>query len=293
MAKRFTDSTKWNKPFIRAMKAPYKLLWLYILDECDHAGIWQVDFEVAQVKIGEKLNIDIALQQLSGKIYPFDSGEKWFIPDFIDFQYGVLNPENRAHNSVIMLLNKYNLSLDIKPLTSPLQGAMDKDKDKSMDKDKANKEKELTLDFEIDYSIATDGYKKLWERWVSYKWVTHKFKYKSNESEQLAFNKFVKDSHNYLPYATDVLETTIASSKWEGITFTKDLVEKWKSKIPKPIELPEIFNDIKSLKSAAVGETHNWAKRVAKNNEEHTAMLVNMLEKEGVVLIDGKFTHNG
>ena len=139
MAKRFTDSTKWSKPFIRSMKAPYKLLWLYILDECDHAGIWQVDFEVAQVKIGERLNLETALEQLKGKIYPFADGEKWFIPDFIDFQYGVLNPENRAHNSVIQLLNKYNLSLENKPLTSPLQGAMDidKDKDKYMVKETA------------------------------------------------------------------------------------------------------------------------------------------------------------
>lgn len=133
MAKRFTDSTKWSKPFIRSMKAPYKLLWLYILDECDHAGIWQVDFEVAQVKIGERLNLETALEQLKGKIYPFADGEKWFIPDFIDFQYGVLNPENRAHNSVIQLLNKYNLLLENKPLTSPLQGAMDIDKDKDKD----------------------------------------------------------------------------------------------------------------------------------------------------------------
>lgn len=133
MAKRFTDSTKWSKPFIRSMKAPYKLLWLYILDECDHAGIWQVDFDVAQVKIGERLNLETALEQLKGKIYPFADGEKWFIPDFIDFQYGVLNPENRAHNSVIQLLNKYNLSLENKPLTSPLQGAMDIDKDKDKD----------------------------------------------------------------------------------------------------------------------------------------------------------------
>lgn len=134
MAKRFTDTAKWSKPFLRGLKAPYKLLWLYILDECDHAGIWQVDFDVAQVKLGEKLNIEVALQQLNGKILPFDNGEKWFIPDFIDFQYGVLNPDNRAHNSVIQLLNKYNLSLDVKPHISPLQGAMDIDNDKVKDK---------------------------------------------------------------------------------------------------------------------------------------------------------------
>ena len=72
MAKRFTDTTKWNKPFIRGMKAPYKLLWIYILDECDHAGIWQVDFEVAEIKIGEKLNKETALNFFKDKIIAFD-----------------------------------------------------------------------------------------------------------------------------------------------------------------------------------------------------------------------------
>jgi hypothetical protein len=57
--------------------------------------------------------------------------------------------------------------------------------------------------------------------------------------------------------------------------------------------LPDSFNDIKQIASAAIGENYNWAKRVAKNNEEHTAILINMLEKEGVILIDGKFIHNG
>lgn len=135
MAKRLSDTDKWKKPFLRCMEAPYKLLWLYILDECDHAGIWQVDFEVAQLKIGEQLNIETALRFFDGRVKVLD--DKWFIPDFIDFQYGDLNPVNRVHNSVMTILKRYNL-LDennkIKPLTSPLQGAKDKDKD--MDKDK-------------------------------------------------------------------------------------------------------------------------------------------------------------
>jgi hypothetical protein len=145
MSKRFTDTEKWKKPFIRSLKAPYKLLWLYILDECDHAGVWQVDFEVAQIKIGEKLSEPAALKALQGKIIPFSSGEKWFIPDFIEFQYGILNPENRAHNSVIQILQKSGLIESkndetppkeapieggTKPLISPLQGAMDMDKGK-------------------------------------------------------------------------------------------------------------------------------------------------------------------
>lgn len=139
MAKRFTDTAKWNKPFLRSLKAPYKLLWLYLLDECDHAGVWEVDLSVAEIKIGEKLKSEIALSQFGDRIITV--GNKWFVPDFIEFQYGELDPKNRVHNSVIKVLSKYNLMESdgkikglVSPLTSPLQG--DKDKDKDMDKEK-------------------------------------------------------------------------------------------------------------------------------------------------------------
>ena len=119
------------------MKAPYKLLWLYILDECDHAGIWQIDIEVAQIKIGEKINIDEAVEQFGERVIRI-SEDKLFIPDFVEFQYGVLNVQNRAHKSVIDILTKYNLVdeyFKIKGHISPLQGAKDKDKDKDKDKE--------------------------------------------------------------------------------------------------------------------------------------------------------------
>lgn len=167
MAKRFTDTDKWKKPFLRAMKAPYKLLWIYILDECDHAGIWQVDLEVAEIKIGEKLKIDDALKYFDGKILVLDNGNKWFIFDFIEFQYGTLNPENRAHNSVLNILKKYHVldeNLKIKPLISPLQGAKDKDKDmdKDMVKDKdMDKEKENRIYFFENISLKKIEYEKL------------------------------------------------------------------------------------------------------------------------------------
>ena len=35
MAKRFTDTDKWKKGFIKRLPAKYKLLWLYILDDCN------------------------------------------------------------------------------------------------------------------------------------------------------------------------------------------------------------------------------------------------------------------
>lgn len=145
MAKRFTDTEKWKKPFIRGLQGAYKLLWLYICDDCDHAGIWQVDFEVAKIRIGEDICLPDALECFGDKIIVFDNGNKWFIPSFIEFQYpSGLNPDNRAHNSIIILLEKYNLlKNENKPLTSPLEGRKDMDKDMDMDKDKVKGDKKI------------------------------------------------------------------------------------------------------------------------------------------------------
>jgi hypothetical protein len=134
MAKRFTDSEKWKKPFIKKLPMQYKLLWFYLLDDCNHAGVWQVDLEIAleiaSLRIGYNLNLKDCINALNEKIKVFDNGEKWFIKDFVEFQYGELNEKNRAHNSVITVLKKYNLLSLNKPLVSPLQEAKDKDKDK-------------------------------------------------------------------------------------------------------------------------------------------------------------------
>jgi hypothetical protein len=132
MPKRFSDTEKWKKPFIRSLASEYKLFWLYILDDCDHAGIWQVDIEIAEIKLGIKLSLEKARGLFSSKVVAFDNGTKWFIPGFIDFQYGELSDQNRAHKSVIVQLNKYKLMGHL----SPLEGAKDKDKELDMDKDK-------------------------------------------------------------------------------------------------------------------------------------------------------------
>lgn len=107
MAKRFTDTDKWKKPFIRALDAPYKLLWLYILDDCDMAGIWQKDFEVASIRIGEKVTEARALEIFGERIKVF--GDKWFIVDFISFQYGELSENNRMHKAVSNTLLKNHI----------------------------------------------------------------------------------------------------------------------------------------------------------------------------------------
>jgi len=217
MAKRFTDSDKWKKPFIRSMKAPYKLLWIYILDECDHAGIWQVDIEVAEIKIGERIKLDEALKSFQGKISIIENGEKWFINDFIFFQYGILNPQNRAHGSVLNILSKYGLideNNKIKPLISPLQGAMDMDKDmvkvKDMDKDK---DKAVVEKLETKPEFKNNLERKLHEFYQFRKALKKPI---IEASKQRFLDSLTKLSSGNESVAIDILNQSIANG-WQGI----------------------------------------------------------------------------
>jgi len=170
--------------------------------------------EVAEIKIGEKLNREKAIEQFTGRIEIISNGDKWFIPDFIDFQYGILNFENRAHNSVILILGKYGLideSNKIKPLTSPLQGAKDKDKDKDTDKDKGGAGRiNLSLNF------VSEEIKIVWEKWVKYKLAEHKDKYKTIESEQEGINKLVELSGGDHVSALKIVNESIGS-RYKGL----------------------------------------------------------------------------
>lgn len=210
MAKRFTDTEKWKKPFIRSLKAPYKLLWLYICDDCDHSGIWQVDIEVAEIRIGEKLDGKKAIDLFGDKIIPLDNGSKWFIPSFIEFQYpSGLSENNKAHTGVIKNLQRYKQEIDnFKPLNSPLQGDKDMVKDKVMVNDKV---KELViLPFESEEFI------KYWTYWKEFKNKQFNFKFKTIQSEQSALNDLVKLSDGYENMAIKIIEQSMAKG-WKGL----------------------------------------------------------------------------
>lgn len=207
MPKRLTDTEKWKKPFIRGLDGAYKLLWMYILDDCDHAGIWQVDLEVARIRIGENVDYDVALRNFNGNVVAI-SKFKWFIPDFIDFQYGALNPANRLHLSVINILKKNGLYKEKKGLVSPLEGPKDKDKDKNKNKDK---------DTAIDLPFQSDAFKHAWAKWVQYR-VEIKKPYKSGISQQTALKELAAFPE---AKAIQMINTSI-SNGWQGLIFNND-----------------------------------------------------------------------
>jgi hypothetical protein len=235
MAKRFTDTDKWKKKFIRSLEGPYKLLWLYILDECDHAGVWIVDFDVARLRLGDNtLDETLAEQIFSEKILKIDSGDKWLILDFIEFQYGVLNEENRAHTAVIKTLKHYGFWDDDKneikknkPLVSPLQGPcigpMDKEKEKEKEKDK-DKEKEKGAEISKtnifqDFTFADSEFQSVWKE---FKQMRVKLKKPITEyGETLGLKELQKLSGDDKAKAIAILQQSIKNS-WQGLFPLKD-----------------------------------------------------------------------
>ena len=215
MPKRFTDTEKWKKPFIRNLSAPYKLLWLYICDDCDHSGIWQVDIDVAKIRIGEDINEQDAIKFFDDKIIKIDNGNKWFIPSFIDFQYpSGLNPDNKAHGGIIKMLLKYKLIDDqFKPLISPLQGDKVMVMDKVKDKDKVKEE--------IELPFVSDFFAEIWNAWKDYKKKEFKFTYKTKQSELAALNELIKISKGHEDQAIKILNQSMANG-WKGLFNLKE-----------------------------------------------------------------------
>lgn len=148
MAKRFTDSNKWDHAWFRKLSPAMKCAWIYLCDKCDHAGIWTADFEAMSFNVGEDISEIDCVEAFGEKIRPVGS-DKYIVQAFIDFQYGTLNPENRVHQSVLSKLQKEGANKD---LTRPLKGAKDKDKDKDKDLDK-EKDKEIRAQIEIIYQM--------------------------------------------------------------------------------------------------------------------------------------------
>jgi 5-methylcytosine-specific restriction endonuclease McrA len=111
VAKRFRDTEKWVG-WYRALPPRIKLLFDYITDKCDHAGIFKEDYEVASFCIGETVAQEDVEKYLAHKVQRVDE-DKLFIPSFIEFQYGALRDNNSVHVSVIRQLQRYGIQVQV------------------------------------------------------------------------------------------------------------------------------------------------------------------------------------
>lgn len=177
MAKRFTDSEKWRDEWFGSLSNDYRIVWLYLVDNCSHAGIWKKDFRGLNFNCNTSLSEDQFKEIFAGRVV--DCGNFFFIPKFIKFQYPKgLDSKKPAIVSVANELQKNNLLPIIKKQLGN-DYLIIKDKDKVKDKDTVKderKEKETpkpknfsALAFELipdnfngdEFSILWDDYERL------------------------------------------------------------------------------------------------------------------------------------
>lgn len=176
--KRFTETDKWTKnSWFRKLEPKYKLLWMYILDNCDNVGVWKVDFELAEFCIGsDKLSEKEALELYGDRIYIIND-DKWWIVKFIPFQYNRIKEDatNRPHQSYIQLLKSHILNNNYNDLyslyiayTKGIYTPKDQDKDHDMDQDMDQEEdhdvkklKKLKKNCSEDYNLINSPSSKM------------------------------------------------------------------------------------------------------------------------------------
>jgi len=125
MAKRFIDTSYYKSPFVRGLKGSLKSLYSFIICDCDGAGIWVKDLQIASTYIGfqitdKEFNDNFVKTK---KAIDLQNG-KYFFPDFLQHQYPKgLSIHNPAQKNFILELQK-NLLIDgdLKPLWSTFEG---------------------------------------------------------------------------------------------------------------------------------------------------------------------------
>lgn len=133
MAKRFFCTNIFDSVDMRKMKPEYKLFWFYLLAKCNHAGLWlNPDLELAEFQLGVKLDKKTIMQQFGNDI-EIIAKKHLYLKKFVHFQYGELNPNVKAHLSVMKLLDKYSIRVN-KEFDKSVVTLKDKDKVKVKDK---------------------------------------------------------------------------------------------------------------------------------------------------------------
>lgn len=117
MAKRFVDTELWDKKWFMQLTTKQKCLVKYVRDKCDVAGIWDCNYHLASVYIGEIVTEQELLEIDNGKQFQKIADEKIYCTGFIEFQYGqTLNEQSPIHKKVMEILDKYGIEYNIKKI---------------------------------------------------------------------------------------------------------------------------------------------------------------------------------
>lgn len=119
MAKRFIDTGLFDDDWFMELSNEAKLLWIYFITKCNHAGMLKLNVKLCKVQTNIK-ELNTVIEQLGNRIITVKE-QLYFIPKFLEYQYpGFPNSKAKAQLSAIEILSSFDLfsngSLTIKEL---------------------------------------------------------------------------------------------------------------------------------------------------------------------------------
>lgn len=158
MAKRFTDNEKWQDNWFTDLTNDQKIIWIYLLDHCDNAGLWKVNIKNLNYFCSTNISVEEVIFIFKNRLTQVKE-DLFLINKFCLFQYGqdFLSSKNKAVISAINkliqvgVINEVNgiytptieLTKTINTLSIPYTYPIDRVKDKEEDKDKVKVEEEV------------------------------------------------------------------------------------------------------------------------------------------------------
>jgi len=137
MAKRFTDTDKWKDEWYTDLPNDYKIIWQYLLDTCDNAGIYKRNIKLLNIMCNTNVSDTDILNAFKLRVTPI-SDEKWIINKFCVFQYGpdFLESKNKAVISVVNKLIENNLyQSSTNTISIPYQYSIDTPKEQEQEQE--------------------------------------------------------------------------------------------------------------------------------------------------------------
>jgi hypothetical protein len=151
MAKRFTDNEKWQDNWFTDLTNDQKIIWIYLLDHCDNAGLWKVNIKNLNYFCSTNISVEEVISVFKNRLTQVKE-DLFLINKFCLFQYGpdFLRSKNKAVISAINkliqigIINEINgiytptieLGKGINTLSIPYTYPIDTPKEEEEDKDK-------------------------------------------------------------------------------------------------------------------------------------------------------------
>ena len=85
MAKRFMDNTVFERQWFRQLPIKLKIVWFYLINKCNHAGIWECDIDLLSFQIGKEYTLKEILEAFGNNIIELGDN-KYYLTD-----KGILN----------------------------------------------------------------------------------------------------------------------------------------------------------------------------------------------------------